>query len=153
MGPREPCRALQEAVYWRNAERLLKKEGLRQMPTHYPFARMLARVYVDRGAEAKALAVMESAGPQGSDDAEFSSLLGLLYQRAGRHAEAAKVYERSLELRPNDARTWLGFAISLEAMKRWEEARKAFLRAKEAGGLSPRLVQYTEQRLAALAQH
>src|SRR5205814_3029740 len=69
--------------HWREAEKLLE-EGMRQVSNHYLFARMLARVYLDHGAEAKALAVMGAAASAGSDDGQFSALLGLLYQRAGR---------------------------------------------------------------------
>jgi len=140
-----------QAGHWREAQSLLE-EGLRQVPSHYPFARLLARVYVDHGAEAKALAVMESAVPAGSDDPEFSALLGVLYQRAGRHADAVQVYKRALALRPQDARSWLGFAISLEGTEQWDAAKRAYARAKEAGGLTPPLNQYAEQRLAALTQ-
>lgn len=119
------------------------------MPNHYLFARLLARVYVDHGAEAKALVVMESAAPHGSDDSEFSSLLALLYQRASRHAEAIKTYERALALNPGDARTWLGFAISLEAAGQFGAAKNAYVRAKEAG-LAAALARYADQRLAQL---
>lgn len=137
--------------HWREAQELLE-EGLRQVPSHYPFARLLARVYVDHGSEAKALAVMESAAPAGSDDPEFSALLGVLYQRAGRHADAVQVYKRALALRPQDARTWLGFAISLEGTEQWDAAKRAYARAKESGGLTPTLIQYADQRLAALSE-
>ena len=135
--------------HWREAQELLE-EGLRQVPSHYPFARLLARVYVDHGSEAKALTVMESAVPAGSDDPDFSALLGVLYQRAGRHADAVQVYKRALTLRPQDARTWLGFAISLEGTEQWDSAKRAYARAKDSGGLTPPLAQYAEQRLAAL---
>ncbi len=134
--------------HWREAQRLLE-EGLRQVPNQYLLARLLARVYLEHGAEAKALAVMENASPAGSDDAEFSALLGLLYQRAGRHADAVKVYERALALNPADARTWLGFAISLEGTEQWGAAKNAYARAQRAG-LAPTLARYAEQRLAAL---
>lgn len=134
--------------HWREAEKLLE-EGLRQVQNHYLFARMLARVYVDHGAEGKALAVMESAIPSGSDDAEFSALLGLLYQRAGRHADAVKAYERAVALQPKDGRTWLGFAISLEATEQWGAAKKAYRQA-QTSDLPPSLARYAEQRLAAL---
>jgi MSHA biogenesis protein MshN len=137
--------------HWREAQELLE-EGLRQVPSHYPFARLLARVYVDHGSEAKALAVMESAAPAGSDDPDFSALLGVLYQRAGRHADAVQVYKRALALRPQNARTWLGFAISLEGTEQWDAAKRAYARAKESGGLTPPLIQYAEQRLAALSE-
>lgn len=128
---------------------ILLEEGLRELPNQYLFARLLARVYVDRGAEAKALAVMESAAPAGSDDAEFSSLLGVLYQRAGRHTDAVQAYERALALRPSDARTWLGFAISLEAIEQLSAAKNAYQRATQSG-LDAALARYAEQRLAAL---
>ena len=135
--------------HWREAQELLE-EGLRQVPTHYPFARLLARVYVDHGSEAKALAVMESAAPAGSDDPDFSTLLGVLYQRAGRHTEAVQVYQRALTLRPQDARTWLGFAISLEGVEQWDAAQRAYERAKGSGELTAPLTKYAEQRIAAL---
>lgn len=134
--------------HWREAQSLLE-EGLRQVSNHYLFARMLARVYVDHGAEAKALAVMESALPAGSDDAEFSALLGLLYQRANRHQDAIRAYERAITLRPNDGRTWLGFAISLEGTEQWSAAKNAYRRAQE-NELTPSLARYAEQRIAAL---
>lgn len=134
--------------HWREAQGLLE-EGLRHVSNNYLFARMLARVYVDHGAEGKALAVMESAAPQGSDDGEFSALLGLLYQRAGRHADAIKAYERAVSLQPNEARTWLGFAISLEGIEQWGAAKNAYRRAQQ-GDLPPSLARYAEQRLAAL---
>lgn len=134
--------------HWREAQSLLE-EGLRQVSNHYLFARMLARVYVDHGAEAKALAVMESAAPQGSDDAEFSALLGLLYQRANKHKDAVSAYERAVTLRPNDGRSWLGFAISLEGVEQWSAAKNAYRRAQQ-NELTPSLARYAEQRIAAL---
>lgn len=134
--------------HWREAQSLLE-EGLQQVPNHYLYARLLARVYVDHGNEAKALAVMESAAPRGSDDAQFSALLGLLYQRAGRHVDAVEAYERALAVRSDDGRAWLGFAISLESIEKWDAAKDAYQRARE-NGLTPPLAQYAEQRLAAL---
>jgi len=121
------------------------------LPNQYVFARLLARAYLDQGAEAKALAVLESATPAESGDAEFSALLGLLYQRAGRHADAVKAYERALALDGRNGRTWLGFAISMEAVGRSDAARDAYRRAREAG-LSEMLARYTQQRLAALGE-
>lgn len=114
------------------------------------FARMLARVYIDQGAEAKALAVMESVSPEASDDADFSALLGLLYQRAGRHTDAVRAYEQALRLRPGDGRVWLGLAISFEATEQPDAAKEAYQRAQDRG-LQPLLARYVEQRLAALA--
>ena len=61
-----------------------------------------------------------------------------------------KAYERALALRPNDARTWLGFAISLEATEQWSAAKNAYLRAKQSEGLTPTLLEYADSRLEAL---
>jgi hypothetical protein len=50
---------------------------------------------------------------------------------------------------PNDGRTWLGFAISLEASEQWSAAKNAYRRALE-NQLTPSLTRYAEQRASAL---
>lgn len=132
-----------------DAERLLE-DGLRLVPRHYVFAQLLARMHIDRGADAKAITVLETAAPHAANDADFNSLLAAIYQRAGRHDEAAKAYQRVLAQRNSDGRAWLGLAISLEAMQQWTGATDAYKRARESGGLTPALVRHADNRLAAL---
>jgi len=134
---------------WREAQQLLE-DGMAKSPMYYPFVHLLARVYVDRGAEDKALALLEAAAPRAAQDPDHRILLATLYQRAGRHAEAVAAYGQVVEQRPQDARSWLGLAISLDAEKKPEAAARAYQRARQLGGLSPQLAAYAEQRIHAL---
>lgn len=134
---------------WRDAQQLLE-DGIAKSPMYYPFVQLLARIHVERGAEDKALVLLEGAAPRAAQDPDYKTLLATLYQRAGRHADAVASYTQLVEQRPQDARSWLGLAISLEAEKKQEAAAQAYQRARLLGGLSPQLSAYAEQRIHAL---
>lgn len=140
---------LLETARWSEATELLAR-GLETIPTHYAFAQLLARVYVEHGMEAKALATLESAQAHATRDADYRGFLATLYQRAGRHVEAANHYRDALALRPYEAKWWLGLGISLEAERNWAAADEAYTRAQEAGGLTPALKRYIDERLQAV---
>ncbi|BAU47022.1 MSHA biogenesis protein MshN [Sulfurifustis variabilis] len=134
---------------WEDAGKILET-GLQVSPGHYPFAQLLARVRMERGDQERALAVLEAAAPHGARDPDFLGFLAALYQRAGRNADAVKTYRRAVALRADDARAWLGLAISLEAEGEPGAAADAYRRARAAGGLAPALDGYATQRLTAL---
>lgn len=148
---------------WRETQALLE-QGLNLTPGYYPYAQLLARVYVDHGSEKKALELLEksrAAALADADDsrdgggraapgtaAEYFAFLATLYQRAGRHDEAVKSFNEAVKLRPQEGRWWLGAAISLEAVEQWKAAGEAYQRAAASGNLDKQLLQYSQQRLA-----
>jgi len=150
---------------WRETQALLE-QGLYLTPGHYPYAQLLARVYVDHGSEKKALELLEksrAAVLADADDsrdgggraasgtaAEYFAFLATLYQRTGRHDEAVKSFNEAVKLRPQEGRWWLGAAISLEAVEQWRAAGEAYQRAAASGSLDKQLLQYSQQRLAAI---
>lgn len=134
---------------WREAQSLLE-QGVAQHPQHYPFAQLLARSYVDRGQDLKALSLLEKSRDAAGTDAEYFAFLATLYQRAGRHGDAVKSFTEAVTLRPQDGRWWLGFAISLEATEQWKASGEAYQRAAASGSLDRQLLQYAQQRLAAI---
>ena len=133
----------------REAQQLLE-EGMRLAPKHYPFAQLLARIHVEHGAEPKALALLEQAAPMAASDADYMSLLAALYQRQGRHADAVAAYRRTVEIRPDDARAWVGLGISLEMEQEPDAARASYQRARDLGNLPLALSRHASQRLAQL---
>lgn len=133
--------------HWRDAQQLLE-QGIDKVPAHYPFAQLLARVHVEHGAEEKALTVMEESRRAGASNPDYLAFLAALYQRTGKHAEAVNTYKEAVMLNPREGRSWLGLAISLEAVQDWDNAGAAYQRAIGSGTLDDKLLQYARQRLA-----
>jgi MSHA biogenesis protein MshN len=133
----------------RDAQELLT-QGLKVAPTRLSFALLLARVHLEQGADAQAIATLEGARMSGGGNADYLSFLATLYQRNGRHADAVAAYRETISIRPQDARAWLGLGISLEAVHDSTGAAGAYNRALALGGLDANLTQYAQQRLAAV---
>ena len=133
--------------HWREAQQLLE-QGVDKVPAHYPFAQLLARIYVEHGAEEKALTVMEESRRAGASNPDYLAFLAALYQRTGKHAEAVNTYKEAVMLNPREGRAWLGLAISLEAVQDWNNAGAAYQRAIGSGTLDDNLLKYARQRLA-----
>jgi MSHA biogenesis protein MshN len=127
----------------------LLTQGMQLAPRQTIFPRLLARILLEQGMEAQAIATLEGARGAVGADADYLSLLAALYQRAGRHTEAATTYRETIALRTQDARAWLGLGISLEATQH-ADAASAYTRALQLGGLDANLMRYASQRLAAL---
>ena len=140
---------LLESQRYEEAKKLLS-DGMDFLPTYVPFAYRLARVYVDRGDEAAALALLEDHRTRTSPDADYLGLLATLYQRAGRHSDSRDAYQQALALRGDEGRWWMGLGISLEALQDWTAARDAYQRSALNTRTESRARQFAEQRLAAI---
>jgi MSHA biogenesis protein MshN len=129
----------------------LLEEGLALAnPTSPRLALLAARLYVEQGADDRALTLMEKARAAVERDAAFLSFLATLYQRAGRHAEAVQTYTEAVGLDPSEGRSWLGLGISLEALRKNQEAVRAYERALLDTRLDIRLRRYAQERLGKL---
>jgi tetratricopeptide (TPR) repeat protein len=137
-----------QSGHLREAQELLT-QGMQLAPQQSIFPRLLARTLLEQGLDAQAVATLERARNAVGADADYLTLLAALYQRAGRHTEAASSYRETIALRTQDARAWLGLGISLEATQD-ASAADAYTRALQLGGLEANLMQYASQRLAAL---
>jgi MSHA biogenesis protein MshN len=129
--------------------REMLQEAVATNPSHAPFALALARIHVERRDYPAALQAMDKAGAaaQGSD---FQSLRAVVLQRMGRHDEAVSAYQAALRSGPQQATTWMGLGISLEALGHRPEAAQAYKRALGAGALAAEVRDYAEARLRAL---
>jgi len=133
------------------AERLLS-EGLSREGHHPEFAMVMARIQVERGDGAGALETLKNNLAGGKDQAGYQAFLAALQQRQGQHKLAIESYLTALRLAPNTASSLVGLGISLQAENHPAEAQEAFNRAKTAGGLSPDLQSFVEQRLKQIQQ-
>jgi len=132
---------------WRDAQQLLET-GIEKVPVYYPFAQLLARIHAEHGADRKALDVMEGSRLAGAESPDYMGFLAALHQRLGHHSEAINAYTQAIKLDPQEGRSWLGMAISLEATQAGNAAGEAYQRAIDTGTLDDNLQKYVQQRLA-----
>ncbi len=126
------------------------QEGLNLYPDRYAYAILLARIQVDRGDLQGAHDLLSKYAGSAANDAEYHAFDAALLQRLGRNKEAVAGYQAALKLAPDAALWWMGMGISLQADNRDADALAAFQRAKSAGGLSPALLAFVDQRMKQL---
>lgn len=126
------------------------QEGLNLDPNRSAYAMLLARIQVERGDLQGAHDLLNKHAGSASGDADYHAFDAALLQRLGRHKEAVAGYQAALRLVPRAALWWMGMGISLQADNRGVEALDAFRHAKSAGGLSPALLTFVDQRMKQL---
>ena len=131
------------------ARRLLQ-DGLALSPSHAGFALALARIHASQRDYDAALAVMDKADPAEATGNSFQALRAAVLQRLGRHAEAVAAYQNALRAAPQQAASWLGLAISYEALGRGNDARDAYRHSVDVGPLAPAAREYAETRARVL---
>ena len=126
------------------------REGLSLQPKTASLAKLYARILVDQDDLGSAVAVLERAQSSAKGNADYQALLAALYQRTGKHAQAAQSYRQVLQVRSNVASWWMGLALSLEPMGETGNALNAYHRALKTGGLSTDVSQFVMRRIEAL---
>lgn len=121
--------------------------GLEQQPNYLPFIEIKARMLADAGKTASALSWLERASPSMAEHPDYYALIAALYQRQGHAAIAAKLYEKLLTLKPDNALWWMGLAIADETLGEHIAAQTAYARADNSDKLSPELKAYIETRM------
>jgi MSHA biogenesis protein MshN len=132
-----------------DAARRVLADALAGNPSHPTFALALARILAEQRDYQGALEVMDRAGSVASN-ADFLALKGAVLQRMQKHAEAIDAYQASVRGAPQPGTTWVGYAISLEAVGRKSDAANAYRRSLGAGGLTHEVRDYAEARIRAL---
>jgi MSHA biogenesis protein MshN len=132
-----------------DAEQLLE-ERLRMDRRPAGFALALARLQLARGANSAALATLQQSLPNGEANADYQAMLANALGRVGQHKQAAERFEMATRLAPRNPVWLMGLGVELRADDRPSEARVAFRRARELGGLNPQLASFVDQQLTEL---
>jgi len=132
-----------------DAEQLLE-DRLRLDRKHAGFAMALARLQLEHDANGDALITLQRSLAYGEASPDYQVMLANSLGRVGRHKEAAERFEMAAGLAPRNPLWLMGFGVELRADGRPEQARAAFRRARELGGLTPQLVAFVDQQLREL---
>lgn len=115
---------------------ILLQMGLDQMPGQASWAMTMARIQVERGNQAEALATLEKYQVAGERNADYQGFIAVLSQNLRRPHEAVLRYKAALRLKPREGRWWFALGEALEADKRASEAIEAYRQAQSIGGLT-----------------
>jgi MSHA biogenesis protein MshN len=137
---------LVEQQQWGEAQSLLD-EGLAIDPAQTGWAMALARLQLENGKLADAVGTLAQHAKYADQNADYMAFHALLLQKQKRSREAAERYRAALALKPTEARWWYGLGVVLETDQKTQEAREAFLKAREIGNLPPELAGAVEQKL------
>ena len=107
----------------------------------------LARLQLENGKLADAVDTLARHARHAEQNPDYQAFQALLFQKQKRSREAAERYRSALALRPTESRWWYGLGLALETDQKPQEAREAFLKAKETGNLPAELTAAVEQRL------
>jgi MSHA biogenesis protein MshN len=124
--------------------------GVNYHPGYGQFALLAARLQVENGETAAAIATLERAVESRGQGADFLAFLAALYQRQKHFDKSVAAYQHALSQQPRNGTWWMGLGISLEGAGKPLEAIAAYNEARSSGNLPPRLMQYVEGRLATL---
>jgi len=132
-----------------DAERVLQ-EGLKVKPEHTGFAMLLARLQMEHDAVDQAEQTLEKSLPYAYALAGYQAFYAALMQRQSRHKTAISHFQTALHLSPDNGVWLMGYAISLQAEQRSDEARDAYQRSLESKTLNPELQAFVQQKLKGL---
>lgn len=121
--------------------------GLALDPTQAGWAVILARLQLEQGDAAAAVATLERHAAHATGDADYQGLFAYLLQKQQRPAEAAERFRAGLALRPGEARWWFGLGIALEHSGKAAEAKEAYGKARDIGNLPADMAAVIEQKL------
>jgi len=135
-----------EQKQWDDVQIVLR-EGLELMPDQISWAMALARIQVERGRLPEAWETLQKHMTHGEKSADYQGFAGVLLQRMQKPHEATLYYQAAVQLKPNEGRWWLGLGLALEAEGKVAEAREAFQRARNSGGVTPEMAAAIDKKL------
>jgi tetratricopeptide (TPR) repeat protein len=126
------------------------REGLERDASFVGYRRLAARLELARDRPAAAVEVLLRDPPPLERDIDYHALMASAYQRMGRHEEASRGYRELARAQPDEANWWAGYGLSRDALDDAAAALSAYARARQLGGLDPRVLEHINLRTAAL---
>lgn len=125
-------------------------EGLIQYPEQTEWLKVYSRLLLSEGKLVEANARLEKNSPTLSSNAGYYALKAAILQKLNEHNKSAKIYRDLLQLNPAKSVWWMGLGISLESLKRYEDALYAYQKASTNTSLANESRSFINQRISRL---
>jgi thioredoxin-like negative regulator of GroEL len=122
-------------------------EGLIQFPDNVEWIKMYARLLLNEGKVVKARSLLAKHKPDLVSNTEYYALQAAILQKLNEHEEAAKIYRDLLKVNPSKGVWWMGLGISLESLKRYNDAIYAYQKASNNSAIARDSRKFISQRI------
>ena len=122
-------------------------EGLIQYPENTEWLTVYARLLLSQGKFVEASQKLAKLKPELAYNTEYYALQAAVLQKLEQHNQAAVIYRDLLHVNPLKAVWWMGLGISLESMKRYDDALYAYQKASSNRKLANDSRQFIIQRI------
>ncbi len=126
-------------------------EGLIQYPEQIAWVTIYARLLLNEGKVLEASELIAKHTPALSVNVDYYALKAAVYQKLNEHNESAKIYRDLLQFNPLNSIWWMGLGISLESLKRYEDALYAYQKASTSTSLANESRSFINQRITLLS--
>ncbi len=125
-------------------------EGLIEYPENSKWSKMLARFLLKQGKVIEAENVLSKKRPPISSNADYYAMHAAILQKLNDHDNSARIYRDLLQINPLKAVWWMGLGISLESLKRYDDALYAYQKAINSPALTGESKTFVSERLVML---
>ena len=126
-------------------------EGLIQYPEQAEWLKVYARFLLNEGKVLESKNILEQHSPPLSVNVEYYALKAAILQKLNEHNQSAKIYRNLLQFNPTKSVWWMGLGISLESLKRYEDALYAYQKASTNTSLANESRVFISQRITLLS--
>lgn len=125
-------------------------QSLALFPDNLQFINTRAQLYLQQKDPNGAFKTLQRIDLTNNSNETYLSLLAATYQQLQSFANAAKVYQRLVNVNPEKAENWLGLALSQEKLGNPKLSREAYQQALSKNTLKESITSYIKQRLTEL---
>ncbi|MBL1141739.1 MAG: tetratricopeptide repeat protein [Proteobacteria bacterium] len=126
-------------------------EGLIQFPDNVEWIKMYARLLLNEDKLVDARSMLAKQQPALALNTEYYALQAAVLQKLGEFEEAARIYRNLLHVNPHKGIWWMGLGISLESLKRYDDALYAYQKASGNASIVKDTRQFLMQRINRLS--
>lgn len=126
-------------------------EGLIQYPEQIEWVTIYARLLLNESKVLEASELLAKHTPALSVNVDYYALKAAILQKLNEHNQSAKIYRDLLQFNPLNSTWWMGLGISLESLKRYDDALYAYQKAAINTSLAGESKNFINQRITMLS--
>jgi MSHA biogenesis protein MshN len=129
----------------------LLQSSVQRAPQRGDFRLMLARLYVQQNRSTDALSVLQEIQPAHYMEIDYLAYRANVAQQLADFTVAKQDYTVLTQVDGNNARWWLGLAITEEKLGAGKTALNSYYQAQNLAQLDPAVTEFIKQRISVLA--